>query len=145
MTYHDGRTGSQPDASGATGRLLLAALAIGLAAVTGCVESHEELPVVGFEAESAGVKMLRPNATARACATRILGMTSGNATPPLERALRDLRALDAEADLLARVRVDTSTIALGIFDRTCISVHADVVRQTSVVRLPAPPGHEGHH
>jgi len=89
--------------------------------------------------------MLRPGARASACRTTLLGMSVAGPASPLEAALHALLALDPEADRLDAVEVRERTMTTGLVDRICVSVRADVVRATSVVRLPAPAGHEGHH
>jgi len=142
MTYHEPcpprKSATQCCTRAVAGALLLVSLA-------GCVESRGEIGLVAFDAERVGTKMLRPGAQGRACATRVLGIGTGDAASPLDRALAQLRALDAEADALTNVAIEVRGLALGVLDRTCVTVHADVVRQTSLVQLPAPPGHEGHH
>jgi len=142
MTYHEPRPPRKPAtrccARAVAGALLVASLA-------GCVESRGDIGLVAFDAERAGTKMLRPGAQGRACAMRVLGIATGDASSPLDRALAQLRALDAEADALTHVAIEVRGLALGVLDRTCITVRANVVRQTSLVQLPAPPGHEGHH
>jgi hypothetical protein len=145
MTYHELQTAWQPRSPHRARWRTHAGVALLIAGISGCVESRAELGLVAFDADRAGTKMLRPGAQSRACATRVLGIATGDGASPLDRALQQLRAIDAEADALTRVAIDTHTLALGVFDRTCVTVHADVVRQTSLVRLPAPPGHEGHH
>jgi len=142
MTYHEARPCRKP---GARCRTRSVAGALLLASLAGCVESRGELGLVAFDAERTGTKMLRPGAQGRACATRVLGIATGDATSPLDRALAQLRALDTEADALTHVAIEVRGLALGVLDRTCVTVHANVVRQTSLVQLPAPPGHEGHH
>jgi len=89
--------------------------------------------------------MLVPNAHAAACRTRILGLDVGEHSSPLDRAVHALLAADPEADALRNLRIAARSLALGVFERSCVAIDADVVRTTSVVRLPAPPGHEGHH
>jgi hypothetical protein len=79
------------------------------------------------------------------CRTRLLGRDLGDGPAPLDRAVQDLLRSDPEADALANVRIRTRTISIGVADRACVTVQADVVRMISVVRLPAPAGHEGHH
>ena len=142
MTYHEPcpprKSSRRCRARAVAGTLLLASLA-------GCVESRGELGLVAFDAERAGTKMLRPGAQGRACATRVLGIGTGDTSTPLDRALAQLHALDKEADALTNVAIEVRGFALGVLDRTCVTVRADVVRQTSLVQLPAPPGHEGHH
>jgi hypothetical protein len=148
MTYHDARTGRQ-----VRGRwwrpVALRCAVIGnvtlVLSMYGCVGSRDEIPFVAFDAERTGTKMLRPGAQTTACRTRILGSAVGDGTSPVDRALRALVALDGEADALTKVTIETRSIGLGFFDRTCVTARADVVRTISVVRLPAPPGHEGHH
>jgi hypothetical protein len=139
MTYHERATARKP------WRRRAAAAGLLLAGLSGCTESRGELGLVAFDAERAGTKMLRPGAQERVCAMRVLGIATGDTTSPLDLAMRKLRALDAEADALTNVAIEVHSLALGVLDRTCVTVHADVVRQTSLVRLPAPPGHEGHH
>lgn len=112
---------------------------------SGCSESGGELPLVGRDVAAAGTKMLRPDARAEACRLRLFGRELGAAPAPLDRAVQELLASDSEADALANVRIRTRSVGLGIGDRTCVTVEADVVRMVSVIRLPAPAGHEGHH
>jgi hypothetical protein len=142
MTYHEPcpprKSARRRCARAVAGTLLLVSL-------TGCVESRGEVGLIAFDAERVGTKMLRPGAQGRACAARVLGIGTGDTSSPLDRALAHLRALDAEADALTNVTIEVRGLSLGVVDRTCVTVHADVVRQTSLVQLPAPPGHEGHH
>lgn len=112
---------------------------------TACSESAGEFPLISRDAAAAGTKMLRPAARAEACRTRLFGRDVAGEPAPLDQAVRALFAMDAEADALANVRITTRATALGIGDHTCVTVQGDVVRTISVVRLPAPPGHEGHH
>jgi hypothetical protein len=111
----------------------------------GCAASQAEVPLVVFDLDATGTKMLRPNARATACRTRILGHTIAGDASPLDASLRSLLRLDREADALTRVALTSRLFTLGLFDRSCVTARADVIRTTSVVRLPAPPGHEGHH
>jgi hypothetical protein len=101
--------------------------------------------VASFDTAAAGEKMLRPNAHASACRTRLLGVTLGAGGSPLDEAIHALLALDAEADALTDVRIDSWATTLGLFDRSCVTVEANVVRQIPVVKLPAPPGHHHEH
>ena len=87
--------------------------------------------------------MLRPDARVSACRVRVLGVPLGAAGAPLDEALRALLTLDPEGDALTDVRVDSRSTSVGLFDRSCVTVQANVVRQIPVVNLPAPPGH--HH
>jgi hypothetical protein len=101
--------------------------------------------VASFDIASGGRKMLRPDARASACRTRVLGVTLGAASSPLDEALHALLTLDPEADTLTDVRVDSWATSVGLFDRSCVTVHANVVRAILVVNLPAPPGHHHEH
>jgi hypothetical protein len=113
-------------------------------AVAGCATWDGRIVLVSFDTARTGVKMLRPAARARACRSRFFGRATSSASP-LDDALASLRALDPEADALTNVHVETRELALGLFDRSCVTVQADVVRSISLVQLPAPPGHHGHH
>lgn len=145
MTYHDVPTLSQPRPGRPSRWRVLGGLAVVMVGACGCVAARSTLPLVAFDTEGAGTKMLRPGGQASACATRVLGIARGDGASPLVETLRQLLALDTEANTLTNVTIETRTLALGVCDRTCVTVRADVVRTTSVVRLPAPPGHEGHH
>jgi hypothetical protein len=111
----------------------------------GCSSWDGQLPLVLSDAEHAGTKMLVPNAHAAACRTRVLGLDVGERSSPLDRAVHALLASDSEADALVNLRIAARGLALGVFEHSCVTIDADVVRTTSVVRLPPPPGHEGHH
>jgi hypothetical protein len=112
--------------------------------VAGCVHWDGHVPLVSFDTAGSGNKMLRPGARASACRTRVLGMTVGGAGgSPLESAIHALLALDPEANTLTDVRVESSGMTVGLFDRSCVTVQANVVRDIPVVKLPAPAGH--HH
>ena len=149
VTYHDAQTASQARSGlrrrGLSRCAALGALAALIFSISGCVAWRTQVPLLAFDAERAGTKMLRPGARSTACCTRILGMAAACNAPPLDGALRQLLAADVEADALTAATIETRTLALGVFDRTCVTVHADVVRTTSVVRLPVPAGHESHH
>lgn len=149
ITYHEAQPGSQARIRrvlrGRSRWGVFGAVAVLVSATSGCVSWRAQVPLVAFDAERAGTKMLRPGTNSTACCTRILGMAVACTAPPLDTALRDLLAVDAEANALTTVVIETRTLALGVLDRTCVTVHANVVRTTSVVRLPAPAAHEGHH
>jgi hypothetical protein len=116
-----------------------------LAAITaGCVGWSGHLPAVAF-GTAGGAKMLRPDARASACRTRVLGLTLGPGGAPLDEAVHALLALDPEADALTDVRVESRTLSAGLFDRSCVTVQANVVRTIPVVNLPMPPGHHHEH
>ena len=101
--------------------------------------------MLSFEVQAGGIKMLRPDAHVSICRTRVLGITIAGDASPLDAASRALLALDGEADTLSNVRIDTSEVTTGLFDRSCVTLHADVGRSISVLRVPAPPGHHEHH
>lgn len=146
-TYHDARTVPQARTRRARRRSSPSLLGLGLLVVAcvGCSESGAHLPLVSTAVEQAGTKMLRPGAHAAACRSRVLGVTVTGDPSPLDRAVQTLLALDPEADSLINVRIEVRTLSLGVVDRVCATVHADVARAVSVVRLPSPGGHEGHH
>src|SRR5262245_26170323 len=123
-------------------------LMIGLiACLAACSSVTARLPRVAFDTgtDAAAAKMLRPAARASACRTTVLGLAIGGPPSPLDAALRALLGSDPEADQLRDVQVQERTFTSGLLNRTCITVQADVVRAISVVRLPAPGGHHGHH
>jgi len=101
--------------------------------------------MASFDTAASGQKMLRPDARASACRTRVLGVTAGAGRSPLDEAIHALLALDPEADTLTDVRVESWGTTVGLFDRSCVTVQANVVRQIPVVKLPAPPGHHHEH
>jgi hypothetical protein len=103
------------------------------------------VPIASFDTAAGGGKMLRPDARASACRTRLLGVTLGPGGSPLDEAVHALLALDPEADTLTDVRVESWATTVGLFDRSCVSVQANVVRQIPMVKLPAPPGHHHEH
>lgn len=113
--------------------------------VGGCTQWKGSIPVASFNSASGGSKMLRPDAHASACRIRVLGVPLGAAGSPLDEALRALLTLDPEADALTDVRVDSWSSTVGLFDRSCVALQANVVRQIPVVNLPAPPGHHHEH
>lgn len=125
-------------------RLLGVALGAGLVA---CTSSAARLPRLTFGTadDRFEAKMLRPAARASACRTTLLGIPIAGPPSPLESALRGLLAKDSEADQLTDVDVREQTVALGLMNRTCVTVQANVVRAIPVVRLPMPAGHHGHH
>lgn len=89
--------------------------------------------------------MLRPDARASVCRTRVLGLPLGPGGAPLDEATHALLALDPEADALTDVRIESCALSAGLFDRSCVSVQANVVRRIPVVNLPMPPGHHHEH
>jgi hypothetical protein len=113
--------------------------------VTGCAYWTGRLPVVSFDTARNGSKMLRRDARRSVCRTRILGMTLGASAAPMDEALHRLLGLDPEADALTDVRVESRQMSAGVFDRSCVTVQANLVRHIPVVTLPAPPGHHHEH
>ena len=147
-TYHARRQTSREAASKPVARAARQAGAAAKAAflvvaVAACTRLNGRLPVVSFNAATAGSKMLRPEAHASACAVRVLGLTVGPGVSPLDEALQALLALDPEADALTDVRIESRAVTTGLLDRSCVRVRANVVRTVPVVTLPAPAGH--HH
>ena len=120
------------------GVLILAAIA------AGCTRWSGHLPAVAFDT-AGGAKMLRPDAHASVCRTRVLGLPLGPAGAPLDEAAHALLALDPEADALTDVRIESRALSAGLFDRSCVTVQANVVRRIPVVNLPMPPGHHHEH
>jgi hypothetical protein len=147
MTYHVGRGGRQPDPALALdrGRDGLGALLLILVLASGCSSWQARAPVVVFDPNATGSKMLRPDVGSTNCRTRLFGVTVAGDRSPLDASFRDLVRLDAEADAVQKVAIESRVFSLGVVDRTCVTVRGDVIRTTPVVRLPAPPGHEGHH
>src|SRR5262249_31582263 len=119
-TYHAPPTASHP---AGTGRLRpgahrcirIAATALLGMLVGGCTQWTGSLPVASFDT-AAGGKMLRPDARASACRTRVLGVTLGAGDSPLDEAIHALLALDPEADTLTDVRIDSWATTAGLFD-----------------------------
>src|SRR5262249_32535643 len=100
---------------------------------TGCAHWTGRLAVGSVDSARSGSKLLRRDARASVCRTRIFGMTLGTSAATLDEAVRSLLALDPEADALADVRVESRQMTAGVFDRSCVTVQANVVRQISVV------------
>jgi hypothetical protein len=116
---------------------------VALVALTGCSGTIGGVGVVGPDADDVGVKLLRPGVSVRACRTSVLGF-GGGAVDPLESALARLLAADGEANVATRVRVRSSVIVTGLYNRRCVELSGDVGRLIPTVVLPSPPGHAGH-
>ncbi len=89
--------------------------------------------------------MIRPNAVARACRSSTFGISLGGDDDLVGAALAQLRAIDAEADVVTDVQVDEERFVTGVYDRRCVVLRGDVGREVTTVTLPRSPGHEHHH
>lgn len=112
--------------------------------LSGCGSTHTMVPFVRAGGGPADMKMLRPGLHARACRVWLLGIPLGTADAA-DELVGTLMASDAEGDVLANVRVTTSGVMTGVFNRMCVEVTGDLGREISVVRLPAVGGGHDHH
>ena len=53
-------------------------------------------------------------------------------------------ALDPEGNVVANADVRWRRLVTGVYNRRCVEVRGDLARTVSTIRLPGPPGHEGH-
>jgi hypothetical protein len=112
--------------------------------LSGCAASLGTVGVIRPDAEEVGFKLLLPAVSARSCRDSIVGVPLQRGEPDVREALARLRALDAEGDVVANAEIRWLRIVTGIYNRRCVEVRGDLARAVSMIRLPAPPGHEGH-
>lgn len=118
-------------------------LAIG---TSGCVTTRSTIPVIRADQSALGVKMLKPGERVRSCRMWILGVPLSAGGEPIEAMMRALLATDREADVLIDVRIETSSVMTGLFNRVCVDIVGDVAREITVVRLPlVGDGHQHPH
>ena len=132
-----GRRPAEGRSRGGAGRLVASAVVLG-----GCTVAVGGVPRLEQLDPAQGFKMLRPSATATACAGR--GMFSS--APPddlLATAFRELLARDDEATAVVNGRVESTTWTVGVYGRRCVTLTGDVVRFATTVMLPMEHGH--HH
>ena len=115
-----------------------------LGAVSGCATSLGSLGVVRPDAESVGLKLLRPGVVGRSCRASVLGLPLRDGVPDVGEAMAAILALDAEGDVVAHAEIRTEDLITGVYNRRCVEVRGDLARAVSTIQLPAPPGHEGH-
>jgi hypothetical protein len=65
--------------------------------------------------------------------------------PLLQEAIERAVATVPEATLLTDVRVETTTVATGVYNRRCVRVHGSAAKLVRSIVVPAPEGHGGHH
>lgn len=65
--------------------------------------------------------------------------------PQLSEAVARALATVPDATLLTDVEVETSTLATGVYNRTCVRVKGSAARLVLSLVVPAPAGHHGHH
>lgn len=117
--------------------------AVFLFGLVGCWSDMGTIPVATLDRDIAGVKMIRPGVVARACRSGVIGIRSGS--EPLEAAMRRILAVDPEGNAVTDVRVRTTSIRTGLYDRECVEVRGNLARLTPVVLLPAAGEHGAHH
>ena len=120
-----------------------ASICIGVV-LSGCAASLGTVGVVTPDATDVGLKLLTPGATGRSCRASILGVPLRAGEPELREALAEILALDPEGNVVANADVRWRRVVTGVYNRRCVEVRGDLARTVSTVRLPAPPGHEGH-
>lgn len=117
-------------------------MAAGLA-IGGCSLGHGTVPVAALSEDVRfGTKMLRPQAEARACGTTFFGRSAD--ADLVDRAMRELLAVDEEADVVTDLDVRWRGVDLLLVQIGCVRVRGDVARMTTSVRLPM-LGDHGHH
>jgi len=112
-------------------------------ALAGCARWVERAGVVARDEQVVATKLLRPQATARACASSLLGFPLGKEAG-LDAAVSELLARDDEANVLTNVEVRRQTMVTGVYNRRCVEVRGDLGRIIPTVALPMPGGHESH-
>ena len=121
-------------------RAALVALLLG-----GCSLGRGTVPVAALSEDVGfGTKMLRPKASARACGATFGPFARAGRQDLLDRAMRELLAVDEEADVLLDLDVRWRGVDLLLVQIGCLRVRGDVARMTSSVRLPMLGGHEHH-
>jgi hypothetical protein len=69
----------------------------------------------------------------------------GAEEPSLGRAVERALAQVAEATVLVDVRVTTSGVATGVYNRRCVRVRGSAAKLVRQVVLPMPEGQDGGH
>ena len=118
------------------------ATAVSLVCV-GCAGWVERVGVMAPDEQVVATKLLRPQATARACASSLLGVPLGK-DAGLDAAVSELLARDDEANVLTNVEVRWQTVVTGVYNRRCVEVRGDLGRIIPTLALPMPGGHESH-
>jgi len=109
----------------------------------GCAGWEERIGIVARDEQVVATKLLRPQATARACASSLLGVPLGK-DAGLDGAVSELLARDDEANMLTNVEVRWQTVVTGVYNRRCVEVRGDLGRIIPTLALPMPGGHESH-
>lgn len=121
--------------------VLVAALVL-----AGCTTTQGHLGLVTFAEELVALKVLRPNATGRSCATWILGIPVGSENGTIEEAARQILALDPEGTVVHDLAVTRRTVNAGVFTRRCVEIRGDLAREIRSIVLPTSgDGHHAHH
>jgi len=113
--------------------------------LAGCTRSLGTLGMVGADPDPTDVKLIRPGVLGRSCRVSWLGFARDGASPDVREAIGQIRALDAEGNVVTNVQVVSRDLVTGVYNRRCIEVRGDLARTVTTVVLPAPPGHHGHH
>lgn len=109
-----------------------------------CTTSLGTLPRVGPTLHTQGHKMLKPNAAVTECTATGMGTPAGGVEDLLQEALRELLALDDEADGVMNARVQSTWWSVGVYGRRCVTLTGDLVRSTTTILLPMSGGHAEH-
>ena len=112
-------------------------------ALAGCAAWVERAGVVARDEQVIGTKLLRPQATARACSSSLLGVPLGK-DADLDVAISELLARDDEANVLTNVEIRRQAVVTGVYNRRCVEVRGDLGRIIPTLALPMPGGHESH-
>ncbi|HZP42346.1 MAG TPA: hypothetical protein VFD84_12670 [Candidatus Binatia bacterium] len=123
-------------------RVPIALLGLSLA---GCAAPLGSVGTLGAPSDLVATKLLRPGARARACRTAVLGVRVGGDERPLDAAVAQLLALDAEGDIVTNLRMRTSGVATGLYDRRCVELEGDLGRTIRTITLSVPGGHHDGH
>jgi hypothetical protein len=117
---------------------------LALVALSGCAASLGSVGLLRRDADEVGLKLLQPAVSGRSCRDSVVGVPLQRGEPDVREALSRILALDAEGNVVANAEIRWVRVVTGIYNRRCVEVRGDLARAVSVIRLPAPPGHEGH-
>jgi hypothetical protein len=111
-------------------------VAVLLAGLIGCSSAKSHIGLLSPAADVVGVQMLRPGATGRSCRSAVLGISQQDGEPTIDEAIGRILALDREGDVLTNVDVSWHQFVTGVYNRSCVEVHADLGRAIATMVVP---------